>query len=83
MLLGVKPACREGGHVDLDLTPVGAKASVEAGERDHDRVRVGVGARALAWLVAVLEDAHAVVLEDDSIELRVGHDWIVHGTTVP
>ena len=46
-------------------------------------VRVGVQMRRLPGRVAVLQNPHALVLPHHPIKLGVGHDRILHGTTVP
>jgi hypothetical protein len=60
------------------LAALGDEASLERGERVHDAVGVLVRFRRLPRLVAVLENADALVLEDDLVLVGIGARRVRH-----
>jgi hypothetical protein len=80
MRLGVEPP--DLARLEMDVAAF-ARSSleppVECVERDHDALGVVVWARPLTGLVLVLEDADALVLEDDDVLVWIGRGGIGHG----
>src|SRR4051794_39114178 len=82
MRLRVQPAHLSFGERDVASVAVLCnETAVERGERDHDAVRMFVRPRRGPRLVAVLENADALVLEDDLVLVRIGarriHQWLL------
>ncbi len=87
VLAGVFLSCqppRDPGHQLHILVPSAARQPPpEGAERDHDAVGVPVRCRAIAGPITVFQHAHAIVLHDHAIELRVRYDRVqLHMRTV-
>src|SRR4051812_41988737 len=79
MRLGIQPAHLRRFESDVAGLAAGPReTAIEPAERDHDAVRVVMGARLPAWLVAVFEHPDALVLEDDAVLVWIGLGRIGH-----
>ncbi|TDW29585.1 ABC transporter ATP-binding protein [Cryobacterium psychrophilum] len=83
MILGRQPPHTPGRHLDVNLVLAGGQPPAEGTERDHHAVRMVVWSGLVPGLVAVLQNAHALVLHDDAVETGVRDDRIAaHGRSV-
>lgn len=80
VFLRADPARLTRNQFHLDLAAVGADAPLEGGQRNQDGIWMAMPVGAFSGFVAVLQDSHPIVFEDDLVALRVGDDRVgAHG----
>src|SRR3954453_18860227 len=77
MLLAVHPGNLPTPELAVGLAAVMQQSPPEGAQGKHDAVRVPVGVGLVPRAVPVLEHAHAVILEQDPVEVRVGDRRVV------